>query len=414
VPLTMAEKRAVTKQLTGRYRKARKKEKAAILDEFCMLTGYNRSYASRLLRAGPPPAPAKRSRKRSRRYDGEFLSALRKVWATLDSACGKRVAAVMRATVEALERHSELTLSADVRAKLLSISAATIDRLLARDRAKLELKGRTGTRPGGLLRSQIPVRTFADWDDARPGFLEIDLVGHDGGNGSGDYCQTLDVTDVSTGWTETRAVKNKAQVWVFAALKKIRGDLPFPILGIDSDNGGEFINHQLARWCAEQRVTFTRSRPWHKNDSCYVEQKNWSVVRRNAGYARFDTEEELAVLNELYAVLRLHTNYFMPSAKLVSKERRGAKVTKRYDVPKTPYERVLASPEVSEAAKRKLAERYERLNPAALKRRIVTLQKKLYQLTVMKESIRRREAQAPAFEYIPDESTTQGFEYFLR
>jgi hypothetical protein len=264
-----------------------------------------------------------------------------------------------------------------------------------------------------LLRSQIPVRTFADWDEARPGFLEIDLVAHCGGNGGGEYCQTLDVTDVATGWTETRAVRNKAQVWVFAALKAIRTDLPFPIAGIDSDNGGEFINHQLARYCDEHKITFTRSRAYHKNDSCYVEQKNWSVVRRNVGYARFDTPEELAVLNELYAVLREHTNFFMPSVKLVSKERDGAKVRKHYDTPTTPYDRVLASPDVSDAAKRRLAKRYERLHPAALKRKIVKLQGTLYRLTVMKESIRRREVQAPDFEYIPDESTNQGFEYLL-
>lgn len=409
----MAEKQAVTKQLTERYRKARKKEKAAILNEFCLLTGYNRSYASRVLRTSPSAVRTKRPRKRQRVYGADVLLALRKVWATLDGACGKRVAAVMRRTLEALERHGELMPSAEVRTKLLAISAATIDRLLANERARLQLKGRTGTKPGGVLRSQIPVRTFADWDGARPGFLEIDLVAHCGGSGRGEYCQTLDVTDVATGWTETRAVRNKAQVWVFAALKAIRTDLPFPIAGIDSDNGSEFINHQLARYCNEQKITFTRSRAYHKNDSCYVEQKNWSVVRRNVGYARFDTPEELAVLNELYAVLREHTNFFMPSVKLVSKERDGAKVRKRYDTPTTPYDRVLASPDVSDAAKRRLAKRYERLNPAALKRKIVKLQGKLYKLTVMKESIRRREVQAPDFEYIPDESTNQGFEYFL-
>jgi hypothetical protein len=331
----------------------------------------------------------------------------------LDGACGKRVAAVMRRTLEALERHGELMLSEEVRAKLLAISAATIDRLLAGERTRLQLKGRTGTKPGGVLRSKIPVRTFADWDGARPGFLEIDLVAHCGGNGGGEYCQTLDVTDVATGWTETRAVKNKARVWVLAALKHIASALPFEVRGIDSDNGSEFINHHLAAYCKDNRITFTRSRAWHKNDSCYVEQKNWSVVRRNVGYARFDTPEELGVLNELYAVLREHTNFFMPSVKLISKERDGAKVRKRYDTPTTPYDRVLASPDVPDAAKARLTRRYEKLNPAALKRRIIALQRKLYELTAMKESIRRREGQAPDFEYIPDESTTQGFEYIL-
>ncbi len=210
---------------------------------------------------------------------------------------------------------------AEVRGKLLSISASTIDRLLAPDRARLSLTGRAGTKPGTLLKHQIPVRTFSEWDDALPGFVEIDLVGHEGGVIRGEYCQTLDVTDVATGWTETRAVKNKAQVHVFAAIKEIREALPFPLLGIDSDNGSEFINNELHRYCQDKRITFTRSRAYKKNDGCYVEQKNWSVVRRNVGYARFDTLEELAVLNELYAFLREHTNFFMPSAKLLSKTR---------------------------------------------------------------------------------------------
>ena len=218
MPLTMSQRKAVTRQVTGRYRHACKKDKAVILDEFCQLTGYNRSYASRMLRAGPaPPAKKKPKRRQSRLYDADIFPPLRKIWAILEGACGKRVAPVMERTLLALERHHELTLSPQVRAKLLSASASTIDRLLAPERAKLLFKGRSGTRPG-LLRSQIPVRTFADWDDARPGFLEVDLVGHEGGNPSGDFCQTLDVTDVATGWTETRAVKNKARVWVMEAL----------------------------------------------------------------------------------------------------------------------------------------------------------------------------------------------------
>ena len=299
-----------------------------------------------------------------------------------------------------------------MRDKLHSISAATIDRLLAPDRARLSLKGRPGTKPGTLLKHQIPVRTFAEWDDVRPGFVEIDLVGHEGGVLRGEYCQTLDVTDVATGWTETRAVKNKAQVHVFAALKEIRTSLPFPVLGIDSD-GSEFINKEQFRYCADRRITFTRSHAYKKNDGCYVEQKNWSVVRRNVGYARFDTPEELAVLNELYASLREHANFFMPSAKLVSKTRDGAKVTKRYDTPKTPYARVLASEHVTEAAKCRLTRHYERLNPVALKRRITDLQRRLYELVALKESIRRREVQAPDFDDIYDESTKATFDDIL-
>lgn len=412
----MAEKHAVTRRLAEGYRRAGKKEKGAILDMLCEVTGYNRDHAARLLRAGPPPDRPKKTRKnrsRPRVYDADVLFALRKVWATLDELCGKRLAAAMPHMVAAMERCGELMVSAEVRAKLLAMSAATIDRLLAPDRAKLALKGRTGTKPGTLLKHQIPIKTFADWDDARAGFVEIDLVAHDGGAPRGEYCHTLDVTDVATGWTETRAVRNKAQVHVFAAIKEIRRRLPFPVLGIDSDNGSEFINHELHRYCEEKRITFTRSRAYKKNDGCYVEQKNWSVVRRNAGYARFDTPEELACLNELYTILREHTNYFMPSAKLLSKTREGAKVIKRYDTPKTPYARVLDSEHVTQAAKHRLTRRYEQLNPVALKRTITGLQKRLYELVSLKESIRRREVRAPDLDDIYDESTNVMFDDIL-
>lgn len=415
MPLTMAEKHAVTRKLADGYRRATKTEKGEILDTLCSITGYSRDHAARLLRAGPPPrTQPKRRRTRPRTYDADALFALRRLWATLDGICGKRLVAAMPAMVEAMERCGELMVSREVRDKLLSISAATVDRLLAPDRARLSLKGRPGTKPGTLLKHQIPVKTFADWDDAVPGFVEVDLVGHDGGVLRGEHCQTLDVTDVATGWTETRAVRNKAQVHVFAALKEIRAALPFPVLGIDSDNGSEFINHELYRYCEQKRITFTRSRAYKKNDGCYVEQKNWSVVRRNVGYARFDAPEELEVLNELYASLREHTNFFIPSAKLLSKTRDGAKVTKRYDTPQTPYARALASEHVTEAAKRRLTRRYGQLNPVALKRRIVELQNRLYELVSLKESIRTREVQAPELDDIYDESTNVTFDDILR
>lgn len=412
----MAEKHAVTGKLAEGYRRAGKREKGEILDTLCSITGYSRDHAGRLLRAGPRPrkAPQKKRRARPRVYGADVLFALRRIWATLDGVCGKRLVSVLPEMVEVMERCAELTVSREVRAKLLSVSAATADRLLAPDRARLSLSGRPGTKPGTLLKHQIPVRTFSEWDDVVPGFVEIDLVGHEGGSPRGEYCQTLDVTDVATGWTETRAVRNKAQVHVFAALKEIRSALPFPLLGIDSDNGSEFINSELFRYCEDKRITFTRSRAYKKNDGCYVEQKNWSVVRRNVGYARFDTPEELACLNGLYALLREHTNFFMPSAKLLSKTRDGAKVTKRYDTPATPYARVLLSEHVTEAAKRRLTQRYAKLNPVKLKRGIVELQRRLYKLVSLKESIRRREVRAPDLDDIYDESTNPTFDDILR
>jgi hypothetical protein len=271
-------------------------------------------------------------------------------------------------------------MSAETEAKLLTISAATIDRLLATERKKQVIKGRTLTKPGAMLKHQIPIRTFSDWDENKPGFVEIDLVGHDGGDARGDFCQTLDVTDVCTGWTETRAVRNKAQVWVFEALTHIRRSLPCPLLGIDSDNGGEFINHHLHGYCEQEQITFTRARPSRKNDNCFVEEKNNSVVRRNVGYRRYDTPEQLKILNDLYDELRLYTNYFLPVMKLVRKHRVGSKIKKIYDKPRTPYQRMLASPQLSKAKKKALRETYATLNPARLKRNITSLQDQLVSL----------------------------------
>jgi hypothetical protein len=273
-----------------------------------------------------------------------------------------------------LELFGEIQLTKDQRHKLTSISASTIDRLLAPEKKKMRLKGRSGTKPGAFLKHEVPIKTFADWNDAEPGFLEIDLVSHEGSSARGDYAQTLDAVDVATGWTETVAVKNKAQKWVFAALQQIIAAMPFPVRGIDSDNGAEFINHQFIRFCAQNQITFTRSRPYRKNDSCHVEQKNWSVVRKTVGYFRYSTEAQVAILNALYQVLRLYTNYFQPNLKLVRKERRGAKVKKTYDEAKTPYQRVLLSPCVAPEIKDALAQQYASLNPAELKRQIIRLQ----------------------------------------
>ena len=220
-----------------------------------------------------------------------------------------------------------------------------------------------------------------------PGFCEMDLVAHDGGNPRGDYCQTLDVVDVSTAWTETEAVKNKARTWVFAAFTDIRTRLPFPLLGIDSDNGGEFINHHMVCYCEREKITLTRSRPAHKNDNCYVEQKNWTLVRKTVGYLRYDTEEELSLLNQLYAIVRLYTNFFLPVTKCVSKVRRGSKVIKHYDAPQTPLMRVLASPCIDDSVKQSLKKQNETLNPAALKREITTLQDQLMEIASRKNDL---------------------------
>ncbi len=402
--LTMTERKKTTAVVAGRYQKARKKEKGLILDEFVKLTGYSRRYASHVLMSHgrqfrinercivQMDVKKAACRKKPKVYDAEVVKALKEIWYIMDCICGKRLAPALKDVVRRLERFGELRISEEVRQKLLKISPASIDRLLAKERKRHQIKGRGNTKPGTLLKNQIPIRTFSDWNEQKPGFVEIDLVGHDGGDSHGDFAQTLDVTDVCTTWTETEAVRNKAQVWVFEALKDIRGRMPFPLLGIDSDSGGEFINNQLFRYCQEEKITFTRSRSYRKNDGCFVEQKNYSVVRRAVGYLRYDTEEELLTLKELYRYLRLYTNFFQPTMKLIEKTRAGSKVTKKYDKAQTPYRRVLACPDVSADNKRVLRKLYATLNPAKLKRQITRLQQKLYKLNAQKRSPKRKTA----------------------
>jgi hypothetical protein len=384
--LTMEQRKAVIRASADRYHKAGKKGKGAILDELVTLTGYNRWYAVGLLNnhgrtirvgkvrfAGGLRKKGKR-KARAPRYGPEVQEKLKQIWVILDYICGKRLVSILPEVIPVLERYGEIALDVGTREKLLVMSAATADRLLSAERKKHELRGRSGTRPGTLLKHQIPIRTFTQWDKESPGFMEIDLVGHDGGDSSGDFCQTLDATDVASGWTETRALPNKAQVWVFEALKEIRGRLPFDLLGIDSDGGAEFINNNLYRYCLAEKITFTRGRAGKKNDGCFVEQKNYSVVRRAVGYFRYDRPVQLRYLNELYRWLRLYTNYFQPVMKLQSKERTGSKVRKVYDSPKTPCQRLQESKELNADQKGCLRKEYETLNPAQLKREITRLQ----------------------------------------
>lgn len=387
--LTMQERKAVTKAMAQQYRRAPKGRKGQILTELVEATGYHRHYAAWLLRhhgkriqltprlVVEGELRPRRRPGRKKYYGPPELAALKKIWAMMDFICGKRLQPMLSEVVPRLIARKELRVSAAVKKKLLEMSAATIDRLLKPERQKQTLKGRATTKPGTLLKHQIPIRTFADWDQAQPGFLEMDLVGHDGGRAEGDYCFTLDVTDVATGWTELAAVPNKAEKWVFEALEKLRRRLPFAVRGLDSDNGSEFINHHLARYCQEQHLTFTRSRPYQKNDTCYVEQKNWSVVRRFVGYARYDTPAALETLNALYRVLDDYQNFYLPSMKLQEKVRDGARVKKRYDKAQTPYQRALKSPRIAAGVKRRLTQYYQTLNPAALHRQIRALQKKL-------------------------------------
>jgi len=402
VGLSMAERKAVTKQMARRYQGASKAEKGKMLDELSALTGWTRRHARRALARALLGRAESPRRPRSRIYGQDVVEPLRLVWAALGGPAGKRLAPFMAEALGALERHGELECSGEVRGKLLQISAASIDRLLAPERARLQVRGRSGTKPGSILKRQIPIRTFAEWDDRRPGFCEVDLVAHDGGDPRGEFCQTLDLVCVATGWTEPRALRNKAQRWVHEALVDIAGILPFPLRGLDSDNGAEFINAQLLSWCQEQQITFTRSRPYRKNDNCFVEQKNWPVVRQQVGYGRYDTPAELEVLRELYRHLRLHVNFFQPQMKLIAKTRQGAKVRKRFDTARTPYQRVMASPHVSPQAKQALTRTYLGLNPAGLKRQIARCQDRLIELASHKPEQRREVGYPPGHPFKRD------------
>lgn len=347
-----------------RYLKASRAEKGRMLDEFVATTGYHRKWAIHLLRRGPP-RPRKGRGGRPPRYSSVVVGALRTVAGASGGLCGKRLAPFLNELVPALEAEGVLRIDPAVREPLLAMSAATIDRRLRPFRRQLR-RGLGTTKPGTLLKQQVPIRTYTPWEEQRPGFSEIDLVAHCGMSTAGHYLNTLDLTDVATGWTEPEGVWGKGQAAVFAGLERVRERLPFPLLGIDSDNGSEFLNAHLVHYCEQQQITFTRSRPYWKNDQAHVEQKNWSVVRKLIGYDRYETQGALDQLNIVYGLLRIWINHWQPVLKLVSKERQGAKVIKRYDQAKTPYQRVLESGVLSEEARARLEEEHARWGPVAL------------------------------------------------
>jgi hypothetical protein len=313
-----------------------------------------------------------------------LIACLVMCWTLTRTPAGKRLAPMLATIVPLLRRDGDIVLSDDEAALLVSMSAASIDRHLAPERAKLMFKGRSHTKPGTLLKSQIPIRTWAEWTEDSPGFVEIDLVGHEGGNSSGEFCFTLTVTDIATGWTINRSVKNKAEIWVFEAIEYVVAQFPFPILGIDSDNGSEFINHHLFDYCNEHEITFTRSRPGNKNDGAHVEQKNWTHVRELVGYLRFDTAKELSILNQIWALDMVYTNYLLAQQKIIFKQRNGSKVTKRYDRAITPFERTMARTSIAGAARRSMQETMNTVRPGDLFRRIQGLTTQLERLALSK------------------------------
>jgi hypothetical protein len=376
---TMKEKQTLTREYAPRYRQADRKMKRGILDEYIRLTGYHRKYAMALLKGwgktilmqvdGTPvklKAGTTTRRKgggRKPRYGPEVTASLRSIRAFFGYRCGKLRSPLMRNQMAFFQPWPPFHLTADIRDKLLTISPATIDRALQSDRKKLTLKGKSGTKPGKLLKKHISVRTHYPWNERNPGFFEVDTVHHCGERDSGEFCLTLTATDVASGWVELRPLLNKAQQWILQAL-------PFPLVGIDSDNGSEFINHSLSSWCDSLQVAFTRTRPYKKNDTCFIEQKNLKCVRDSVGYSPFDTPTEHQALARVYRSLCPLLNYFLPTVKLIDKIRVGATVRKVYDQPRSPYQRLLASPDLSDEAKAELKRRYESYNPVLLQQEV--------------------------------------------
>jgi hypothetical protein len=378
--MSLKSKRELVEVVRARYLKANKTEKQKMLDEFTSATGYHRKHAIRVLKNQIQKHLKRKTKAYKTIYRGEVVQVLEQLWEIYGRLCSKRLQPFLPEAIKVLERCQEIELSEATKELLLKISSASIDRCLRPVRLQTP-HGLSTTKPGSLLRNLIPVRTFTEWDEERPGFLEIDLVAHCGNTTEGQYLNTLTGTDLCTGWTDVTAVLHRSQEAVSEAIQRMRQRLPFALLGIDSDNGGEFINDLLYRYCLDEKITFTRSRPYQKNDQAHVEQKNWSVVRHTVGYDRWETQQELALLESVYDDLRLYINFFQLSLKLIAKERIGNKTIKRYDTAKTPYQRVLDRKDISLEAKARLVHSYLQLNPAELRRQIDQKTAQLWKLS---------------------------------
>lgn len=364
-------------QMAPRYREASSALKCVILDEFVAATGYARKYAIRLL-CHPGEQKMEIKRPRAPHYGPEVQQALHLAWTAANQICAKRLIPFLPTLVDSLEPHGHLHLSEESRTQLLSLSPATADRIL-RPLRKQGQHGLSTTKSGTLLKKQIPIRTFQDWNDVKPGFMEADLVAHCGTHIDGSYLYTLTLTDIATGWTEVLPLLNRTQESVIAALKRVQQLLPFPLLGIDTDNGGKFINVELLTFCEQEHITFTRGRPKRSNDQCYVEQKNGQIVRQTVGYDRFTGEFAYRQLTEVYRALRVYVNCFQPSMKLQEKQRKGEKVHRRYDNAQTPMQRLLLSGVLSPTKQQELRRITQALDPLRLLQQLEQLQKALFQ-----------------------------------
>jgi hypothetical protein len=384
--MSFPAKRELLVQVTPRYREADHREKTVILDQFVAATGYVRKYAIRLFHKPAPLRVQTIQRPRARRYGKEVQEALAIAWTAANCICAKRLVPFLPALVPSLEAHGHLTLSDDVRTQLFAISPATADRILSPLRPGGRTRGATTTKAGTLLKHQVPVRTFADWNETQPGFFEVDMVAHCGTNAEGMFLWSLVLTDVATGWTECLAMRHRSQDAVIDALGLVRQLLPFALLGFDSDNGGEFLNYGVLDYCKHEGITFTRGRAYKKNDQCFVEQKNGSIVRQLVGYDRYEGEVAYRQLAELYRAARLYVNFFQPSMKLVNKQREGSKVQRKYDAAQTPFQRLGVSGILAEDKMQHLTRVFHALDPVRLLQQLRALQDALWRHVVPESS----------------------------
>lgn len=366
--MSITEKKVYYYKIIERYQKSKKKEKSIILKEFCLVCGYNKKYAIRILNESFKPKISINNAGAKPKYNNlNFISVLKTFWIASDYMCSKRLEAAIPIWLPFYESNYG-DLDKEIKDLLLSVSHSTIDRLLKKSRMN-QKKGICGTKPGTLLKNQIPIKT-SNWDVNKPGFMEADTVAHCGNSLFGDFIWSLTMTDIHTGWTENRAVWNKGALGVLYQIKDIEKALPFDLKGFDCDNGSEFLNHHLLKYFSEngKNTKFTRSRPYKKNDNAYVEQKNWTQVRQIFGYYRFDDKSLVEKMNDLYAnELSLYNNFFKPSQKLVEKIKINSKYIKKYDTPKTPFLRLIESNDISKEKKEYLEEILKILNPFTLK-----------------------------------------------
>jgi hypothetical protein len=362
------------------YAKASKKERTAIVDSFTASTGYSRKHAIKLLQNSPKKASV-RGKGRSRKLEQEGMDALKLVWQTSNRICGKRLVTFLPEAVENLEQCGHLKISKKARDQLLAISAATIDRVLKGEREKVP-RSLSHTKRACLVKSKVPIRTFAEWNNVVPGFFEIDTVAHSSSDPNGPFLSTLNMTDIATCWTIPVTIRRKTALDVISALEKVKKNLPFPLLGLDFDNGREFLNEDVVSWCEKQKYTCTRSREYKKNDQCHIEQKNRTAVRNFVGRERYSGTKSMRILRELYEVLALYFNFFQPCQKLLEKKRNGAKSYKKHDKAKTPYTRVLENSNVSQEDKAALMAQRAELDMLGLFNKLQELQRKLKELAI--------------------------------